>query len=134
MKKFATAINCIDGRILLKVWTYVTSKFSVDYVDMITEPGPVKILTEGVNKQVINNIKERVDISINNHNSNHIVIVGHFDCAGNLAPKEVQIEQIKQSISIVSLWWPHATVTGMWIDEDSSIKEYEIEKSTKIQL
>ena len=124
MKKFATAINCIDGRILLKVWTYVTAKYLVDYVDMITEPGPVKILTEGVNKQVINNIKERVDISINNHNSNHIVIVGHFACSGNPAPKEVQIEHIKQSIDIVSRWWPHVRVTGMWINENLSVQEY----------
>jgi len=134
MKKFATAINCIDGRIQLVVCAYMRTKYLVDYVDMITDPGPVKNLSEGVNNQVINNIKERVDISINKHNSNHIVIIGHFDCLGNPVPKEVQGEQIKQSISILSLWWPHAIATGMWIDEDSSIQEYKIEKSTKIQL
>ena len=128
MKKFATAINCIDGRIQLTVSAYVRTKHLVDYVDMITEPGPAKILSEGVNKQVINNIKKRIDISIKKHNSNHIIIVGHFDCAGNSAPEEVQIEQIKQSINIVNFWWPHVRVTGIWIDENSSIQEYKIKK------
>jgi len=47
-----------------------------------------------------NNIKERVDISINKHNSNNIIIAGHFDCVGNSVPKEVQIEHIKHSNNI----------------------------------
>ena len=54
MKKFATAINCIDGRIQLVVCAYMRTKYLVDYVDMITDPGPVKILSEGFNKQIIN--------------------------------------------------------------------------------
>ncbi len=124
MKKFATTINCIDGRVQMAVSAYIRTRFFVDYVDVITESGPVKILSGGDNEQAINNIKERVDISINKHNSKQIVIVGHFDCTGNPVSKKVQIEQLKQSITIVNLWWPHVSVTGIWIDESLSIQEY----------
>ncbi len=36
---FATAINCMDGRVQLPVIAYLKSKYVVDYVDAITEPG-----------------------------------------------------------------------------------------------
>ena len=40
---FATAINCIDGRTHLPVIDYMRGQFGVDFVDMVTEPGPNKI-------------------------------------------------------------------------------------------
>lgn len=36
--KFATAINCIDGRTQLPVIEWARKKYGVDYVDMITKP------------------------------------------------------------------------------------------------
>ena len=42
--KFATAVNCMEGRTQLPVIAYLKKKFEVDYVDMVTEAGPVKIL------------------------------------------------------------------------------------------
>lgn len=36
MGKFATAINCMDGRVQIPVIEYIKSKYEVDYVDMIT--------------------------------------------------------------------------------------------------
>jgi hypothetical protein len=41
---FATAINCMDGRTQIPVTDYVRKKYKVEYVDMITEPGPIKVL------------------------------------------------------------------------------------------
>ncbi|MGB3082317.1 MAG: carbonic anhydrase, partial [Candidatus Omnitrophota bacterium] len=45
-KSFATAINCIDGRAQKPVTEFAIRKFKVDYVDLITEPGPDKVLSE----------------------------------------------------------------------------------------
>ena len=45
-KKFATAITCMDGRIQIPVIEYIKSNYGVDYVDVITEPGPNKILSD----------------------------------------------------------------------------------------
>jgi hypothetical protein len=50
--KFATALNCMDGRVQITIIEFLKKKFKVDYVDMITEPGIDKILAEG-NKELI---------------------------------------------------------------------------------
>ena len=44
--KFATAINCMDGRTQLPVIAYLKEKCKIDCVDMVTEAGPVKILAD----------------------------------------------------------------------------------------
>ena len=50
-KKFATAINCMDGRTQLPTINWAMKELNVDYVDSITEAGPDKILAEGPKKR-----------------------------------------------------------------------------------
>ena len=45
-KKFGTAINCMDGRVQEPVAKFLKEIYGIDFVDTITEPGPVKILSE----------------------------------------------------------------------------------------
>ena len=52
-EKFATAVNCMDGRVQKPVIEYLQKSFGVDYVDMVTEPGPNKILAEGKDINII---------------------------------------------------------------------------------
>ncbi|MFC1892716.1 carbonic anhydrase [Chloroflexota bacterium] len=44
---FATAINCIDGRVQVPVIDWLRRQYGADYVDMITGPGPERFLAEG---------------------------------------------------------------------------------------
>ncbi|MBU1998987.1 MAG: hypothetical protein KKE64_05785 [Candidatus Omnitrophica bacterium] len=81
--KFATAINCIDGRVQLSVTEFIKNSYDIDYVDMVTVPGPDKLLSEYKNIIEIESIRNKVLISCNSHNSNIIFIIGHYDCAGN---------------------------------------------------
>ena len=37
---FATSIHCMDGRIQEPIIQYIKTKYDVQYVDVITEPGP----------------------------------------------------------------------------------------------
>lgn len=114
---FATAINCMDGRTQIPVIEYVRKKYRVDYVDMITEPGPIRVLAENKDKLTLESIKRRVGISTEKHGSGHIIIVGHDDCAGNPVEKETQLKQIRESIRTVRSWVPKAEISGLWIDE-----------------
>jgi hypothetical protein len=114
---FATAINCMDGRTQIPVIDYIRKKCKVDYVDMITEPGPIRVLAENKDKSTLESIKRRVGISTEKHGSGHIVVVGHHDCAGNPVEKEMQLKQILESIRTVRSWFPKAEVIGLWIDE-----------------
>ena len=116
-RRFATAINCIDGRTQIPVIDYVRKKCRVDYVDMVTEPGPIRILAENKDKTALESIRRRVEISVWKHGSGNIVIVGHHNCAGNPVEKERQFEQILESIETVRSWALKAEIIGLWIDE-----------------
>ena len=123
MKKFVTAINCMDGRVQEPVINYMKKKYNIDYIDMITEPGPDKILAEGENKFKIESIKERVDISVIKHGSKLIAMVSHDDCAGNPVDKETHITQTKESIKTISTWNHNVKIIGLWIDENWDVYE-----------
>lgn len=114
--KFATAINCMDGRTQQSVSDWMKKAFCVDYVDTITEPGPNKILAEKTEEA--ESIKRRVLISVGKHGSKHIAIVGHHDCAGNPVGKELQVAHIARAIKTIESWGLSANVIGLWVDEN----------------
>jgi carbonic anhydrase len=119
--KFATALNCMDGRVQIPIIEFLKKKFKVDYVDMITEPGIDKILAEG-NKELISWIKEKIKISVKKHNSKVIAIVGHADCAGNPVEKEKHIEQIKKGMKIIKLMKLNVRIIGLWVNENWQVE------------
>ncbi|MFH0896745.1 MAG: carbonic anhydrase [Candidatus Bathyarchaeota archaeon] len=122
-RSFATAINCMDGRTQLPVMDYIKKKYRVEYVDMITEPGPIKILAENKDETMLNSIKRRVEISIGKHGSKYIAIAGHHDCVGNPVEKEMQLLQIFNSIKTVHSWGFRGEIIGLWIDENWNVHD-----------
>ena len=118
-KTFATAINCIDGRAQAPAAEYLKSSFGVDFVDMITEPGPNKVISEGVSLETIESIKERVRLSVERNNSRNIAIVGHYDCKGNPASDEEQKRQLAEAVKVIDSWgFPLDAVIAVWLDEN----------------
>jgi hypothetical protein len=107
----------MDGRTQIPVINYVREKYRVDYVDMITEPGPIRVLAENKDKAALESIRRRVEISTGKHGSKHIVIVGHHDCAGNPADNKTQLMQIKDSVDKIKSWGFDVQVIGLWIDD-----------------
>lgn len=115
---FAAAINCMDGRVQEPVSEFIKNKYGVDYVDMITEAGPNKILRKNNDKRTIKSIKKRVRISIDKHGAKVVAVVGHYDCAGNPVDKEQQIRDIKGAVKNVKNWGFDVEVIGIWVDEN----------------
>ena len=116
--KFGTAINCMDGRVQLPVTNWLKSRYTLDYIDMITEPGPDKMLTQGSPAQV-KSIKSRVLISVNAHGSQTILIAAHHDCAGNPVSKEEHVKQVKECMKILQSWkLPVKNIIGAWINDN----------------
>jgi len=120
-KKFATAINCMDGRVQLPVNDWIKKEFKVDFVDTITEPGPNKILAG--NNEGAQSIKNRVLISVNKHGSRQIAIIGHHDCAGNPVDKATQVTHISGAIKTIQSWDLGITVVGLWVDENLCVNK-----------
>ena len=119
--KFATAINCMDGRVQEPVISWFKIRHGYDFVDMITEPGPIKSLADNV-PDIVESIKARTAISVGKHGSDIIAVIGHHDCAGNPESKVVQLAQIDYSIEQVKSWGFNVRVIGLWINDSWSVE------------
>jgi hypothetical protein len=113
----------MDGRVQLPVIKHLHKRFNAKYVDSITNPGPNLILSEQNNLILVKHILDRLTISIEKHNSEGIAIAGHFDCAGNPAPKEKQIEHIQKAIQFLHGQYEKIEIIGLWVDENLEVQE-----------
>ena len=115
---FATVINCMDGRVQEPVIAWMKSEYGVQYVDDVTEPGPVCMLAANTDYAALESIRRRVDISVNKHGSHVVAIIAHHDCAGNPVCKDEQLSQLSSAIAAVNSWGFGVDVLGLWVDEE----------------
>ena len=120
--EFATSIHCMDGRIQEPLIHFLKEKYNIKYIDIITEPGPCKILSQDTENPVLDSIDHRISISLNKHHSKMIFISGHHDCAGNPVPKEVQIKHIEKSAKRLQSKYPNTEVVKLWVDEHWDVR------------
>ena len=115
---FFSAINCMDGRVQSPVNSYLKERFRVDYVDVITEPGPDKILSEQTDAVTIESIQRRLDISLQKHHSKGIAIIGHADCAGNPVSENTHHTHIRDAMKWLGRQYPDKLIVGLWVDKN----------------
>ena len=120
---FCTTVNCMDGRTQLPVIQYCRAKFGVDYVDSVTEPGPVKILSEQTDQALIDSIVNRITISVTKHGSRSITVVAHCHCAGNPVERPEQERQLGRAIAFLREAFPDVTVEGVWVNDRWEVEE-----------
>lgn len=120
---FATAITCMDGRAQMPVFDFVSTYYKVDYVDMVTEPGPNRILAEGVDAQRLMTIFERVRISLECHDSQGMAVTGHADCAGNPVSESEQTVHTQQAVQAIRLRYPDVPVIGLWVATTGHVRQ-----------
>ncbi len=125
--KFCTSINCMDGRIQLPVISFLKAKFGVDFVDVISVPGPNKILSEGRDIQTIERLKNCVGISVKKHGSMVVAVSAHEDCAGNPVGKQVQLKELLCSVKVVKSWNFDVKLVALWVDKNWETTEIPLE-------
>lgn len=114
--KFATAISCIDGRVHLPIINWLMREYSVDYVDIISEPGVDGAFMSY--PSVVQDIRNKVAISVEKHGSDIIFVSAHHDCAGNPVSKEEHLEMLKHCVLQIEGWkLPVKYIISAWIDE-----------------
>lgn len=122
--RFCTTINCMDGRVQLPVIEFLKTYFKAEYVDSITEPGPVRIFNKISDLMALNSIFSRTDISVNDHKSQGLAICAHADCAGNPISDDLQKQQLKTTVIFLKEYYPDIEVIGLWIDENFEVHKY----------
>jgi hypothetical protein len=123
MVRFCTAINCMDGRAQTPVIRYLQERFGVEHVDMVTEPGPNRILAEGRDAEAITSIERRVQLSVQRHGSVGIAVIGHHDCAGNPSPAHQQNQHTRAALLWVRSAFPGVPAIGLWLNENWEVEE-----------
>lgn len=121
-KKFVTAVNCMDGRVQQPVLDWLKDRYKADYVDMVTEAGPNKVLMESSSDE-IQSLRSKIEVSLNAHGSKVIAIIGHYDCAGNPVSEDVKRAQIKENVARLKDWYNDVEVIGLWVNEDWKVEK-----------
>jgi hypothetical protein len=114
--RFATAINCIDGRTQRPVSEWIRIQFSVDYVDTITQPGPEAALIRGP-ANAIEVMRQNVGVSVQAHQSQLIAVAAHHECAGNPVSDDEHKAQVRAACEVIAKWGFPARIVGLWVNE-----------------
>jgi hypothetical protein len=133
-KKFATVVNCMDGRVQDAVNDYLRKTYHVDFVDTITEAGPVAALANASeNAEIVKSVQKRVEVSTDKHFSHLVAVVAHHDCAGNPVDDAEQILQLAAALETIKSMAAHrAKCVGLWVDEKWRVNELNKLKSLQI--
>ena len=121
--QFCTVVNCMDGRVQLPVISFLQKRFNAEYVDSITEAGPNRILAEEAPFGNLESIYRRLDISVFKHGSVGIAVAGHYDCAGNPEPKDVQNDHVRKALKLLKRKYEKIEIIGLWVDEHWTVHE-----------
>lgn len=62
-------------------------------------------------------------VSVNKHGSRHIIISGHYDCAGFPVDESVHRRNIEESVATVKSWNLNADVSGVWVNDRWQIEK-----------
>lgn len=119
-QRFATAINCIDGRAQTPALDWLKLHCNVDFVDLITEPGANKVLTQGP-AETIAAIKRKAEFSFKVRQSGLLAVVAHYDCLAHPVSKEEHWEDIRESAAVINSWGWGARILGLWVNEWGSV-------------
>lgn len=114
---FAAAVNCIDGRTQLPLLNYMKMTYNIDFLDLITEPGPDRWLSQGTPAQV-GEVRRRVEVSVNAHHSKIVAIAAHYDCAGNPVDEAEHKQMVRDAVRVIEGWNLGVRVVGLWINQN----------------
>lgn len=137
-EKFAVALGCMDGRCCNARFDAVENLGYV-FLDTITEPGMDGImsrrsvgemslvLSDGSTEifdtdAAFKNLRAKVAISLDKHGSDHMVIEGHDQCAGNPVSREDHIADLKAAAALVHGWggiYANLTIDCIFVSRNS---------------
>ena len=121
--RFALAITCLDGRVQRPVVDYMRRTYGVDYVDLITEPGPEWALTDPTRAGVQAAIHRNARFSVAGHDAELIAVAAHDDCLGNNADPGTRLAQLRAAQQVVTGWDLGVDVIGLWVHMDGKVEE-----------
>jgi hypothetical protein len=120
---FAAAVTCIDGRTHEPVTAWMRERFGVEYVDLLTQPGPDLALCCAAEETLVH-LRDSLAVSADAHRSAVLVIAGHADCAANPVSEAQHRSHVRRATSRALAWAPPGMrVVGVWVDAEGLVEE-----------
>lgn len=117
---FGVALTCIDGRISAVVQQQLREEWGVDFVDVVTLPGPEAAVPELPQHHAV---WDALRISVKRHGSTRAAVVAHTDCAANAVDLDTRRAQVREAVFEVREVLPRIEVTGWLVDTTTSVME-----------
>jgi hypothetical protein len=117
MPTFASAVTCIDGRVLQPLVDWARDRYGVDAVDVVTKPG-----VDASCPSLVDDLCRRLAPSIDAHGSHDVVLAGHEDCAGNPVDEATHREHLGVAAAALSeALGPDVDVLPVYVRLDGTV-------------
>lgn len=120
---FGTVLNCIDGRVQDVVIDYLRQRWSVDHVDVITEPAPERVLAERTDSSTVARLRSAVLDSLDRQRYPRLALAAHSDCEPDPVSASVQRRRVEEAVNWLRNEFRRAEVLGLWVDETGKVHE-----------
>ena len=120
---FAAAVRCIDERVHQPLTAWVTARFGVEFVDLLTQPGPDVALCCAADDELAH-LRRHRGISVEAYRSGALVIAGHDDCAANPVSASEHRDHLRPALVRARAWAPPGLqVVAAWVDRAGRVEE-----------
>lgn len=113
---YGTVINCIDGEVQIPAIEFLKHTWKVQWVDVITEAAPEKILSEGTDAKSIAHLLDNLKASFANQAEKRVAVAAHAGCTSNGIDEVEKKEMLRKSIGYLNQQIPGIQAVGIWID------------------
>lgn len=117
---FGVALTCIDGRAAPVVYRELCREWGVDFVDLVTLPGPEAAVPELPEQHVV---WDALLVSVRCHGSMRAAVVAHTDCAANDVDAPTRREQVRTALFEVRDNLRGVDVSGWVVDTATGTME-----------
>jgi len=120
---FCTAITCIDGRFIGILNQFIWENYHYTRIDTITEAGPIPMLLNPPSRKFAENLSRKLLVSVEKHQSNHLFLAAHINCAGDEQSPKYQIEDLKVAAKLMRGEFPEFhKITCLYIHSESEVQ------------
>ena len=101
---FATGFDCADGRTKEPVLAWARKNIRVQWIDLLTRAGMDGSLLSDLHPLIVEDLRNQLMILLDKHQSKHVLIVGHCECAGNPVSEDDHRKCIARACKVVLSW------------------------------
>jgi len=120
-----TMVGCFDGRIQIPALSFLHELWHSDWVDVVSETAPEKILSENKDRDAISHLHQNIKASLDTQGEQRIAVVAHSTCDSNAVPDDQKKEMLRATTLILQKRYPEASVIGIWIDKNGKPQQIE---------